>query len=185
MCFARARCRHRPPLVAVKMVGDAANNLKNLMRSILRNNKNCAALFGGQKNAENLLNKMTIYQVPSPYSGPFQGAYETVTASNNGLITGVEGAATTQIYGNQNGTWNGSSYGTFVGNKFNALTVSQQETALFHEMAHPYQEPFSAYVDLPGGPYWPYDTGIALGGGIPGLVVRTPCRRAPEAERFC
>jgi hypothetical protein len=34
----------------------------------------------------------------------------------------------TQNYENQNGTWNGSQYGTFVGNKFNASTpkVSRQ-----------------------------------------------------------
>ncbi len=34
--------------------------------------------------------------------------------------------------------WNGQMYWTYVGTKFAGLNVSQQQTVLIHEMAHPY-----------------------------------------------
>jgi RHS repeat-associated protein len=153
-----------------------ANNIKSRMLKILGSNSNCAAAYGGQQNAENLLNNMTIYQVPSPYSGPFQGSYNAVTANNNGATPGWQDSASTSMYTSPNGTWNGSQYGTFVGNNFNAAFLGQQETILFHEMAHPYWEPDAAGVDNLNGMYSPYGGQL---GGIPAVCGTAPLPPTP------
>jgi RHS repeat-associated protein len=148
-----------------------ASNIKSLVLRTLRSNSACAAAYGGQQSAENLLNKMTIYQVPSPYSGPFQGSYDAVTRNNNGATPGWKDSANTSNYINPNGTWNGSQYGTFVGNKFNAATVGQQETMLLHEMAHPYWAPNAHAVDSLNGMYSPYGGSL---GGVPAICGTAP-----------
>jgi hypothetical protein len=103
-------------------------------------------MSGPAPSAENLLNKMTIYKVPSQYSGPFQGAYNDVAANNNASTPTWKGAAATSFNPNANGTWDGSPYGTFVGTRFANAPLGQQETILVHEMAHPFLAPDESNV---------------------------------------
>jgi hypothetical protein len=145
--------------------------LKGQLSLILQNGAVCASAYGGLQNAQGLVDKMMIYNVPSPYAGPFQGSYNAVTANNNGATPGWQDAANTQTFINADGKWDGSQYGTFVGNKFNGATLGQQLTMLFHEMAHPLSEVNSGGVDLqagfvdnPNGRYSPYG---GLTGGVP------------------
>jgi len=137
------------------------------MLNILTSNAACADAFGGQQNAENLLNKMIICNVPnSPwvFRGPAQDSWDAVAANNSGT-PGWENASSTFFFdSNGNGIWNGSQYMTFVGNKFANATLGQQETMLFHEMSHPYMGA-SGGQDTPDSMYSPYGNG-ALGGGI-------------------
>jgi RHS repeat-associated protein len=120
--------------------GDQSAKLKQQLLNILGKNASCAANYGGRTSAVNLVMRMTIYQVPSPYAGPFAGAYDVVSANNNGALSGWSGAAATgfQTVSTTNHTWTGTPYGTFVGRKFNSGTLGQQLSLLFHEMAHPY-----------------------------------------------
>jgi len=166
---------------AVIFAYGANNGIKDQMLNIVQGNSQCASLYGGQQSATNLLNKMTIIQVPSLYTGPFQAAYNAVTANNNGVTPGWQDAASTVTPSNTpNGPWNGSQYGTFVGTKFNAASLGQQETILFHEMAHPYRAPDSNFVDLPWGPYTPYAYGAT--GSIPSTCGTEPLPPVPPSS---
>ncbi len=152
--------------------------LKAALLNILSSSPTCASAFGGQQNADNLVNKMTLYQVPSPYSGPFQAAYDAVSANNNASTPTWQGAAATQTHVNPDGSWDGSEYGTFVGNNFANASPGQQETIGLHEMAHPYWAPDSTSVDSLNGMYSPYGGTM---GGIPAVCGTEPLPPMPPA----
>ena len=114
--------------------GDLYGAVKDRLLKLFSSNSLCAALLGGQAIADKLLNKMDIINTASsgwtPQSSSDKAA---VFALSNGQY-----GSTTWPKSNNGTQWSGGPYKTYVGTLFNGYNPAQQETALIHEMSHPY-----------------------------------------------
>jgi hypothetical protein len=111
----------------------------------------CAALLGGQAQAQSLLNNISFQDVSASTWSLSPDATSSDLQSFNAVVTGEATASTT--WSTAGGSWNGGIFRTYVSSEFFATSLADSETLTMHEMDHPAlnqggHDGFPSYADI-------------------------------------
>lgn len=107
--------------------------LKSALLTLLKNNKDCAAILGGITQATALVSQANMVDTVVPLDTSKLDADPNFQAVQGGQRAGITLFSTTQ----PGGSWDGGSFYVFFGPLFQTYSPSARMTLTVHELSHP------------------------------------------------